>query len=85
MSKCSKTAQSRICDLEQYHEGAHIDPSGFKFIDDRYPDHLGNGPDGYPMNNPAFDRAAAKVLKEREEDAIQAKEFLRKLAQAMKQ
>lgn len=41
---------------------------------------LENGPDGYPKNNPAFDKAAAKVLHKRRKDAEKAEKFLEGLA-----
>lgn len=39
-----------------------------------------NGPDGYPIDNAAFRRAANRVLDERREDARQARTFLKRLA-----
>jgi hypothetical protein len=44
-----------------------------------YNRHYANGPSGYPINNPAFDRAVAKVLAERKDDAEQAEKFLKSL------
>ena len=68
--------------MESLHDGCHVDKSGFRFIDESWPNHLGNGPNGYPMNNPAFDAATKKVLESRKEDARHAEVFLRKLSQA---
>lgn len=80
---CKKKAQGKSCCLESYHDGVHIDAAGFKFIDENWPNHLGNGSNGYPMNNPAFDKAAATVIADRKKDAERAKEFLRKLGNAL--
>jgi hypothetical protein len=76
---CNFKAQNRICNLEDLHDGCHVDSLGFKFIDESWLNHLGNGPDGYPMNNAAFDVAVKKVLDSRAEDIKAAKEFRRKL------
>jgi hypothetical protein len=80
MSKCGKEAQGKICHLDSFHQGCHIDSSGFKFIDDRWPNQMGNGPSGYPMNNPAFDEAVQKVLDDRKEDMEQAERFLKAMS-----
>jgi len=77
----------RHCTLDYYHVGCCEDETGFMFIVEHlplgfkvyWPDHLGNGPSGYPMNNPAFDKAAQKVLDERKEDIEQAEDFLKVL------
>lgn len=82
MKTCGKKAQGKVCDLELYHDGVHIDSTGFKFIDKDYPDLLGNGPSGYPMNNRGFDKAVKKLLDSRKEDIEQAEEFMRKLDRA---
>lgn len=81
---CGKKAQGKVCNLEFYHSGCHIDSSGFKFINEHYPNYLGNGPGGYPMNNPAFDKAAAKIIEDRKDDAAKAEEFLRKFSIGLK-
>lgn len=43
-----------------------------------------NGEDGYPRNNPAFRRAAKKVLKRRAADLKKAEAFLRELGATKK-
>lgn len=82
--KCNKKAQGRTCVKELNHSHYHQDNSGFKFIDEYYPDIGGNGPDGYPMNNAAFDAAAAKILESRKKDAEAADKFLQKLSEALR-
>ncbi len=82
MRRCGFYAQGRTCELDEDHacyDRIHRDASGFEFIDERFPNRLGNGPSGYPMNNPAFDQAVAKVVESRKEDAKKAEAFLRKL------
>lgn len=81
IEKCNFKAQKKVCVLEEYHNSHHQDDVGFKFIDDRWPNYLGNGPDGYPMNNAAFDKAAKKVLEDGREDYEKAREFMRRLEQ----
>jgi hypothetical protein len=79
---------NRRCVLDEYHVGCCKDESGFKFIVEHlafdhkvyWPNQLGNGPSGYPMNNEAFDKAAKKVLDSRKEDLQQAEEFMAKMA-----
>jgi hypothetical protein len=52
----------RLCVLDYYHSGYCQDETGFKFWIEYlpmgykvyWPDFLGNGPDGYPMNNKSF-------------------------------
>jgi hypothetical protein len=81
---------NRCCILDSYHVGCCQDGSGFKFIVEHlafdhkvyWPDRLGNGPSGYPMNNEAFDKAVKKVLNDRKEDIRQAEEFLEKLGRS---
>ena len=84
MKICGKQAQGKSCVKELYHSGYHQDNSGFKFIDDNYPDQLGNSPNGYPMNNPAFDKAAAKILERTKKNAEEAENFLQQLADLTK-
>lgn len=79
ISKCGFKAQKKTCVLEKYHGSDHQDDIGFKFIDDRWPNYLGNGPDGYPMNNAAFDKAAQKVIEDYRKDYERAIEFQRRL------
>jgi len=43
-----------------------------------------NGPNGYPINNPAFDAAVRKVLDARKDDAEQAERFLKKLSEGLR-
>lgn len=80
---CNEEAQNRVCTLELNHDGHHEDSTGFKFIDDEWPNYLGNGPSGYPMNNPAFEAAVKRVLDAREEDEKRAREFLRKMRKSL--
>lgn len=75
----------RHCVLKQYHSGYCQDETGFKFYIEYlsggskvyWPDFLGNGPNGYPMNNKAFDEAAKKSLDERKQDLEDAENFLK--------
>lgn len=45
----------------------------------------GNRPDGYPKNNKGFDEAAEKVVERRAEDTRQAKMFLEKLEESLRE
>ncbi len=84
MGKCGFRAQGKVCDLEDLHDNCHVDASGFRFIDERWPNVLGNGPSGYPMNNPAFDAAVKKVAEDRKADYEKSVEFRRKLRAAFR-
>lgn len=76
---CSLKHKDKACSLDKYHDGFHQDINGFKFFDEKWPNHLGNGPSGYPMNNPGFDEQGIKVLETRKEDLKKVKEFRRLL------
>lgn len=41
-----------------------------------------NGPDGYPIDNPAFTRLAKKVLAVRADDLKKAEAFMKRLAES---
>lgn len=92
MNKCGFTAQGKVCALDADHvyddwfrdiDGSrlvmHRDATGFRFIDERWPDHMGNGPNRYSMNNPGFDKAVAQTLEKRKGDATKAEDFLKRL------
>lgn len=81
---CSDTHKGRICVLQKWHEGYHVDETGFKFMDEDYPNDLGNNPAGYPMNNKAFDEAAAKVIERNKPLVEQAERFMKTMQQAFK-
>ena len=80
----------RHCVLDEYHVGCCKDETGFKFTVEHlafdhkvyWPNHIGNGPSGYPMNNEGFDKAVKKVLDARKEDLEQVEEFMRKMDHA---
>jgi hypothetical protein len=74
-----------------YHGGHCRSEDGFEFIVEHtdyglvyWPDYLGNGPNRYPMNNRAFDDAAAKVLESRRADIEQAEEFMKAMERSLK-
>lgn len=85
MSACFFKAQGRACVLERLHSSAHEDAAGFRFIDERWPNNLGNGPDGYPMNNVAWDDAGRKILADRAKDVTRAEEFRRKIRKELEE
>lgn len=80
MKLCGFKTKHGICCLPDLHDGIHVDKSGLKFIDDDWPNHLGNGPDGYPMNNQTFDKLVLKLKKKIGKNAAAAEEFLRKMS-----
>lgn len=82
--KCPRKHKNRTCIFEEFHDKYCQDKNGFKFLGEKYPDVLGNGPSGYPMNNQAFDAAVAKVKEDRKEDAEKAKRFLELLRQVLR-
>lgn len=84
MRLCREKHKNHLCSLEEYHPGICVSVTGFKFIGEEYPDHLGNGPNLYPMNNPAFDKIVAKILEDGREDAEHAEKFLDSLAKGFK-